>query len=183
MSPFRIVPVLLLLATGCPGGTPTADRFDPCRPTARLSIGQRLPDCSFEGLGDKPAVHLNQFRGKPLVLNFWATWCGPCIREMPELDSVFADGGGSIQFLGMNLLGVQLESESEAMRFAGQTGVTYPLAYDPNGLLYSHFSTVERPAMPLTVLVNADGRIRHLRFGELDAARLRALIDENLVAS
>jgi peroxiredoxin len=102
---------------------------------------------------------------------------------MPELESVFTDGGGAIQFLGMNLLGVQLESEAEAERFANETGVTYPLAYDPNGLLYSHFSTVDRPAMPLTVLVDADSRVRHLQFGELDAGRLRALIEEKLTAA
>jgi thiol-disulfide isomerase/thioredoxin len=120
---------------------------------------------------------LAALRGKPAVLNFWASWCINCIGEMPSFQRVFAGLGGKVSFVGMNVLGLQGETMGAGRAFARRTGVHYLLAFDPSGLLYAHFyGTTARPVMPITVFVDAQGVVKERHFGPLDAKDLRAAI-------
>jgi thiol-disulfide isomerase/thioredoxin len=143
-------------------------------------VGERLPSCSFEGLGGRAPVRLAALRGKPLVLNFWASWCPNCVAEMPAFQKVYSDLAGQVGFVGMDLLDLEGETRIAAEAFAKTTRVTYPLAYDPGGGLYSHFSLrIVHPVMPVTVFVDAQGVLRERRFGELAEDDLRFVIREH----
>jgi len=145
-----------------------------------LTQGDPIPDsCLFETFEDARMVSIGEFRaGRPLVLNFWASWCTFCIKEMPDFQRVHDDVGDRVPFLGLDLLGVQGETRGAATTLAARTGVSYPLGYDADGALYLRLSP--RVLMPTTVFVRADGTIALRQFGPLTEQQLRGLIDEHL---
>ena len=145
-----------------------------------VAVGSKLPGgCKLEALGTGAVVTLADYaNGKPMVVNFWASWCGACIREMPELQKVYAKAAGVVQFLGLDLLGVDGEDRSGAVAFARQRAVSYPLAYDAGGLLYGRISLRVLP--PTTAFVRADGTLSGVHIGQLDAPELRQLISQYL---
>jgi cytochrome c biogenesis protein CcmG/thiol:disulfide interchange protein DsbE len=175
----RLVVLSLLAGAAC-ASTPAASPFPPCTPHSFTSAGKRLPDCTFEGFNGSPTLRLSALRGRPTVLNFWASWCVECIREMPSFQTVFASLNGRVQFVGMDVLGLQGETMGAGRAFAKQAGVHYRLAFDPGGLLYAHFyATTARPIMPITVFVDSGGVVREPHFGALDATDLRKAIRAN----
>jgi thiol-disulfide isomerase/thioredoxin len=118
---------------------------------------------------------LAAYRGKVVVLNFWASWCIECVGEMPGFQHVFQSLGSKLSFVGMNVLDLQGETKGAGETFAKRTGVHYILAFDPHGYLYAHFSaSTLRPVMPISIFVGPDLRVRQLHFGPLTAAELRA---------
>jgi len=145
-----------------------------------LAVGTQLPGgCKFQALGTGGAVTLADYAsGKPIVLNFWASWCAACIQEMPELQKVYLSAAEAVQFLGVDLLGVEGETRSDAESFARRRSVTYPLAYDEGGLLYGRISL--RVLAPTTAFVRADGTLAGVHIGQLDATELRGLIAQSL---
>jgi thiol-disulfide isomerase/thioredoxin len=145
-----------------------------------LAAGGQLPGgCKLEALGSGAAVTLADYAsGKPMVINFCASWRGACIQEMPELQKVYLSAGAGIEFLGLDLLGVDGETRSGAEGFARQRAVTYPLAYDEGGLLYGRISL--RVLAPTTAFVRADGTLAGVHIGQMDAAELRGLIGQYL---
>lgn len=112
-----------------------------------------------------PPITLDQFDGRPLVINFFASWCVPCRKEMPALQSVYERFEGSVAFLGID----HEDSRNKALDLVARTGVTYPTAYDPEGRLAGDF---EVRGLPTTVFVSSEGRIVGTRLGELDRAEL-----------
>lgn len=109
---------------------------------------------------------LGAYRGTPMVVNFWAHDCPPCIREMPALERVHQDAGGTVAFVG---LAVQ-DREDEARRLADQTGVSYDLGFDASGQLITDLGGIN---LPTTVFVDADGTIVDAHAGEISEAELR----------
>lgn len=124
----------------------------------------------FAGFAGGPGFTLPEdLRGRPLVLNVWASWCVPCRKEMPAFQSVYQRARGVVGFLGVDYL----DEEAAARRLAADTGVTYPLAADPKGTEVAKLGVT---ALPTTLFFSAEGVLRGRRFGELDAERLRAAI-------
>lgn len=150
------------------------------RVTSILSEGQPLPGgCTFEFLQGGQTSSLASFRqGQPMVLNFWASWCTLCIKEMPDFQRVNASLSNRVRFLGLDLLGVQGEGRSAARDLARKTGVQYALGFDDGGALYFHIAP--RTLMPTTVFVRADGTLAFRQFGALDAKTLQQLIAKYL---
>lgn len=169
--------LLLLLATGCTGDNQEPGSLRPCKPDGVLSLNEKLPDCEFRHF-DGSTFRLQMLEGTPSVLNFWASWCEPCLKEMPDFQDVSDELGSQATIVGFNMLGVDGEIESAARRFAIERKVTYPLVFDRDGLFYAHFAVA--PALPTTVLVDANGRVIHRQFGPLDKKELRALIRKHL---
>lgn len=161
-------------------GPRPADRACGGELTGFLSEGERLPEeCLVESFTGGSFFTIDEFRkGKPLVLSFWASWCGFCIKEMPDFQRVYARVSGRVAFLGLDLLGVQAETRAAAEERASQTGVRYPLGYDEDGELYLRVSP--RLLMPTTVFVRADGVIAFRRFGPLDEKELERMIRTHL---
>jgi cytochrome c biogenesis protein CcmG, thiol:disulfide interchange protein DsbE len=143
------------------------------RPAASASTSPTKPGvirARFAGFAGGPAFALPEdLRGRPLVLNVWASWCIPCRKEMPAFQSVYLRARGAVGFLGVDYL----DEVDAARRLAADTGVTYPLAADPKGTEVAKLGVT---ALPTTLFFSADGVLRGRRFGELDADRLRAAI-------
>lgn len=141
-----------------------------------ISEGERIPsDCLIETMDGGRFVSLKEAQaGKPLVINFWASWCVYCIKEMPDFQRVYERAAGRVSFLGLDLLNVQGETRSEAMRLAAETGARYPLGYDEGAELYARMTP--RLLMPTTILVRTDGRVAFRQFGPLTASQLQDLI-------
>lgn len=173
----RSIAFLLFLLAGCgPGKSPIEVQATPhpCRATGIVSVGQTVPlECEFRTM-DGGRLKLADLKGKPTVLNFWASWCPNCVDEMPALQKAHEELGDRVRFLGANLLGVDGETEAAAKAFARRFRVTYPSIYDQGGLLYAHFSPRLFP--PTTIWVDENGVIKHRKFGPLDLAAIRAEI-------
>lgn len=104
-------------------------------------------------------LRLEQFRGQVVMLNFWASWCGPCRQEMPLLDDLYK----AYQSLGFTLLAVNVdEQSSEADRFLKQVPVSFPVVYDNEGQV-SQLYRVE--AMPTSIIIDRDGNQRFIHLG------------------
>jgi cytochrome c biogenesis protein CcmG, thiol:disulfide interchange protein DsbE len=132
-----------------------------------------LPTDTLAGFDDGDVVLLEDYRGRPLVVNFWASWCAPCIAEMPDFQEVFEQSGGRVAFLGVNTQ----DRLEPAREFVNRLGVTYDLAADPAA---EYHQRVRGFGMPTTLLVDADGMIRYRHTGALDADQLRALLAAHL---
>jgi thiol-disulfide isomerase/thioredoxin len=176
--------VLVLVLGACAKSVPQSSTpVDRECGTAVLDVGDAIPDaCTVTSFTDGKAITLVQARAsKPMVLNFWASWCVYCIREMPDFQRAYERAAGRVSFLGLDLLGVQAETEAEAKALAAKTGAQYPLAYDKDGEFYHRVCPCGgRPLMPATVFVRADGTIAYLKFGPLNTKDLTELIQTHL---
>lgn len=98
-------------------------------------------------------VHLSDFTGKPIVLNFWASWCGPCKMEMPDFDDAYAELGEDVHFLMVNMTSGRETLES-ATSFIEEQGYSFPVYYDTDAdaaMTYGVYS------LPTTLFIDADG--------------------------
>ena len=108
--------------------------------------GQPAPDFALKSSTGEN-LRLSEYRGDVVMINFWATWCGPCRQEMPLLDELYA----RYQRVGFNLLGVNIDDDSRrAMQMIDELGVNFPVLFDARKEV-SELYNVE--AMPVTVLV------------------------------
>ena len=142
------------------------------RPTETSVGGGRRPAAEFRlGRLDDPnrVVSLADFRGRPLVLNFWASWCGPCRKEMPAFESVARELEGRVEFLGVNAQ----DTRPGALDLVAKTGVRYPSVVDSGGTLMAAYGL---RGLPNTAFISAEGELLDLHVGELDATDLRATI-------
>jgi len=118
----------------------------------------------------RPPVSLEALRGKPVVLNFFASWCGPCIREMPALQAMGEHYKGKVHFVGVTFN----DGRDAARSVLDRTGVTYPAAFDgPSDVAYDYGVRV----MPTTVFIGADGNLVERKDGEISEVQLRTVID------
>lgn len=131
--------------------------------------GLVLPDVPLEDAEGK-SVSLTNYRGKPLVLNFWFSNCAPCVREVADFQAVHEELADAVQIVGVN----PFDTVDAMTRFADERGVTYDRLRDPER---SFVNVIGLVAYPVTLFVDADGRILR-QTGELDAAELRRAIDE-----
>ena len=119
--------------------------------------------------GDR--VHLAQFTGRPLVVNFWASWCVPCRKEMPALGAAAERLAGQVWFVGIN----HRDGRTSATAFERDVGVGYPSGFDPDGGVARRFGVV---GLPTTVFVDARGRIVARQLGEITDDELLELVAE-----
>lgn len=113
------------------------------------------------------------YRGTPLVVNFFASWCPPCVAEMPDFELVHQDHAAEVAFVGLNLQ----DGVDSGRRLVEQTGVTYDVGRDPDGTLFQAFGGI---AMPTTVFIDADGQVVEVHSGALSADALQDRVAELL---
>jgi thiol-disulfide isomerase/thioredoxin len=99
-------------------------------------------------------VKLSDFRGKPTVVNFWASWCGPCKSEMPDFDAVYQEMGDEIHFLMVNMTDGGQETLAGAQKFIADSGYTFPVYYDTQ---YSAAMAYGVSSLPTTYFFDAKG--------------------------
>jgi cytochrome c biogenesis protein CcmG, thiol:disulfide interchange protein DsbE len=139
----------------CAGSDPTVEVSDDAVETGvetpESSAAEPIPALPVEDFAGEQ-VTLTDFTGTPLVVNFWASWCPPCIAEMPDLEAVSQLADGLVTFVGVNTQ----DTQDRAEELVEQTGVTYDLVRDPDAELFQAFGVF---AMPTTFYVDADGNI------------------------
>lgn len=120
--------------------------------------GRTAPDFALPSAGGEN-LRLSEYRGNVVMINFWATWCGPCRQEMPLLDQLY----NRYERVGFNLLGVNIDDDSNrAMQMVEELGVGFPVLFDERKEV-SKLYDVE--AMPVTVIVDRQGTVRFVHHG------------------
>ena len=139
--------------------------------------GHMAPDFALKS-NTGANIRLSEYRGDVVMINFWATWCGPCRQEMPLLDELYA----RYERVGFNLLGVNIDDDSSrAMHMVEELGIRFPVLFDERKEV-SKLYNVE--AMPATILVDRAGNIRFVHHGykpgyeEKYLDQIRALLRE-----
>ena len=103
---------------------------------------------------DGKQVSLADLKGQVVMINFWASWCGPCRQELPALDQIYA----KYKPMGFTLVAINVESEkADAERFLEKTPASFPILFDPDNKVSGNYGV---SAMPTTVLVDRQGRVR-----------------------
>ena len=145
----------------------------PVKPSALVVAGGRGAAAAFavENLqaGGRP-VSLGDYRGTPVVLNFWASWCAPCRRELRAFEAVAEQTSGEVAFIGLN---TRDDSRAAAVRLLAATRVRYPSGYDPAGQLASTYGL---HGLPTTVFISPDGQILARTTGEMSRGKLETTI-------
>lgn len=122
---------------------------------------------------DGQRVALSSLRGTPVLVNFFASTCVPCVTEMPALEAVYKELGDKVTFLGLAMQ----DRPEDAQALVARTGVTYRTAQDKDA---SVITALGGTVLPTTVLLDADGKIVATHSGKLDAAGLRSLLADKL---
>ena len=120
--------------------------------------GQAAPDFALKSSSGEN-LRLSEYRGDVVMVNFWATWCGPCRQEMPLLDELYS----RYERVGFSLLGVNIDDDSrKAMSMVSELGVSFPVLFDARKEVSKLY---EVDAMPVTVLIDREGTIRYVHHG------------------
>lgn len=136
------------------------------------STGERV-DFTYEGF-DGEQLQLSGLGERPVVLNFFASWCPTCIAELPDFETVSQTFADDIQFLGLS---VQDQPEL-SLELLAETGVTFPTGLDTPGQIFSQFGGL---GMPTTVFITADGEVANVHTGVLTVESLTEAIEADLL--
>ena len=156
---------LAIAAGDGPGGGPT-------------TVAGQAPETVDYVNYETPDKLLAGHAGRPLVVNFFASWCAPCRAELPDLAAAHAKWGHQVDFVGVDF---QEASEAAAAQLLYETGISYPIMEDPDGDLLRELGTL--PTMPTTIFVTADSVIVERHHGLILADQLDERIEEIIAAS
>ena len=156
---------LLLAAAGVAGAAGAGLAWWRYQPHG--SAGDPAPE-GFWGLSLKTpegaALDVAQFQGKPLLLNFWATWCPPCVEELPLLDAFYRENSAK----GWQVLGVAIDRVEAVQVFLRKTSVTFPVAMAGlGGTELGRTFGNQAGGLPFTVVLGADGTVAHRKMGQI----------------
>ncbi|MEC7804376.1 MAG: TlpA disulfide reductase family protein [Pseudomonadota bacterium] len=131
-----------------------------------------LPDFVLSDLNGTPRP-ISDWSGQPLLLNFWATWCAPCRREMPLLQKLHEESGST----GLQVIGIAIDRVPDVNAFTTETGVTYPiLVGQEDAIELTEEFGLDVLGLPFSVLTGGDGQILKIQLGELHADDLKLII-------
>lgn len=126
-----------------------------------LSEEDLAPDFTAETVDGKEFV-LSEQKGKVVLLNFWATWCGPCVGEMPAFEKLYSEYGEKIAILAVDCA----EDKDTVKQFVSDNGYTFPVAYDTEGSISEKYPT---SGIPYTLVIGKDGKVKKTFLGADDA--------------
>ena len=131
------------------------------KPGMPIKEGVAAPDFTGE-LIDGTSITLSELQEKPVIINFWATWCGPCVKEMPAFERLKDDFGDKIGIIAVNCG----DDAGTVKDYVEENGYTFPVVLDEE---YSISMLYPTNSIPYTVVVDAEGRVTHISTGALDA--------------
>jgi cytochrome c biogenesis protein CcmG, thiol:disulfide interchange protein DsbE len=134
------------------------------------ALNHPAPDFTLQTLDGKE-FSLAAMRGTPVVLNFWATWCGPCQRELPALQAAAERYDGQVWIVGVD----QGEEAETVQAYVDRIGLTFPIPMDTEMEVGNRYKVM---GMPTTFFIDANGMIRHTWMGEMNSVTLAEGIDK-----
>lgn len=137
------------------------------------ATAELLPDFTVLN-AEGEAVNLHSYFGKPVVINFWATWCGPCKSEMPAFDTAYAVYGEDVNFLMVNMTDGVQETMDGVTAFLEETGYAFPVYYDTE---YDAAMTYGVYSLPATLFINADGTLQNAHTGAMSEDTLNKYME------
>jgi cytochrome c biogenesis protein CcmG/thiol:disulfide interchange protein DsbE len=144
---------------------PVAAVADPgVDPAVGPGVGRMAPDFTLQTL-DGGTFRLSEQRGKPVVLNFWATWCGPCQNELPAVQKAAAHFGDDVVFVGVD----QGEKADVVQSFADKLGLTFTIPMDGDGAVGYDYNV---QGLPTTFFIDRHGVVKSLWMGEMNSVTL-----------
>ncbi|GLY09295.1 redoxin domain-containing protein [Pseudobacillus badius] len=156
-------------------GIEVADQEAESSAAAGIGLGDLPPDFSLQTLDGKK-VSLSDYRGKKVILNFWATWCPPCKAEMPHMQSFYEK---EAEKSGTEILAVNLTSKDNGQAtvadFVKQYDLTFPVLLDEEGAVGEKYQV---SIIPTTYFLNTDGTVHQVVKGPMDEEMMRGLVDE-----
>ena len=183
LSVALIALLLLLAAVACDADkTPAGDQQGPAPVTqGEPSAGAPAPETAAPSVSSLPdfevldkdgnTVKLSDFYGKPILLNFWATWCPPCKAEMPDLQEAYETYGDEVCFVMVNLTDGSRDTVEVVKTFVADNGYTFPVYFDTQSsaaMAYGIYS------IPTTFLISADGALLKSKSGMMTAREVEA---------
>jgi thiol-disulfide isomerase/thioredoxin len=161
----------LVAATAGMAGIATRLWTDPSKsPNLSREALNTLWSSSFEGL-DAQMTTLSQFQNKPLVINFWATWCVPCVEEMPLLNAFYQHQASN----NWQVIGLAIDQPSSVKKFLARHPVDYPIFQA--GLLGTELTKTlgdDQEGLPFTIVLDANGQLKQRKLGRLSQAEIDA---------
>ncbi len=169
MKKLLLISLLVLLFTACEKAsdtnagtneTPATSQTETVAETVAVESETDVPEnlapdfTVLDRAGNR--VSLSSLRGKPVVLNFWASWCDPCKREMPDFDAAYKKYGEDVQFMVVNLTDGQSETREVAARFIDAMGYTFPIYFDTE---FQAANAYRVQSIPATYFIAADGSL------------------------
>ena len=166
--------LISLVAFGCGGDSPT--QSSDSDQTALLETGsqkgQKAPDFTLTSL-DGVTVNLHARLSKPVFLNFWATWCGPCVAEMPDIEKLQQAMGSQIQIIGIDLG----ESSAQVKAFVQGQGFTWTFLLDTTSKIGQSYAVT---AIPTSIFINTKGVITSRSVGSMRYDTMKRLAEDAL---
>ena len=126
---------------------------------------------------DGNEISLSDKFGKPVIVNFWATWCGPCKSELPIFDAAYLAHGDKVEFMMVDLTDGYNDTPEKVMEFVKAEGYSFPVYHDVS---QDAAKTYGITSVPLTIFLNPDGSMRYYQIGALDAETLEFAVNDLL---
>lgn len=139
-----------------------------------ISVGDTVPSFKARSIDGATSVSVKDYRGKVVLVDFWASWCPPCLKSLPKYDELRRELGTS----GFEIVAINVDENTEdAKKFLAKHPVSYPIAKDPKGVLPGVFGV---KAMPTSFLIDKNGVVQyvHAAFKEGDIEKLKIQIEK-----
>jgi thiol-disulfide isomerase/thioredoxin len=150
---------------------------DAPKPPADLAVaerGQPMPPLRLPDLDGKPLELPRAYAGRPILINVWASWCGPCIKEMPELNRYAQSQGDK----GTQVVGIALDNAADVAAFLQRVPVGYPIVLETPGPRDAGVQLGNpKGVLPYTVLIGADGKLLKQRIGPFEEGEIDGWVD------
>jgi peroxiredoxin len=153
-----------------------ATETETAQPDADIGVGDQAPNFTLQTLDGKE-VSLADYRGKKVILNFWATWCPPCKAEMPHMQNYYETEAekDNVEILAVNLTSSD-KGKTAIAEFAKQYELSFPIPLDEEGTIGKQFNAF---TIPTTYVLNTDGTIHQKIIGPMDEPMIKQLVGDS----